>query len=72
MYCKGEFDYTIIENYYNYIIVDMDIEGSYIFHKWKKVWWFVINRWTKRVYGFISQQIAEIMPEAVSVQKVTL
>ena len=29
----------------------------------------VINRGTKRVYGFISQQIAEIIPEAVSVQQ---
>jgi len=25
----------------------------------------VINRGTKKVYGFISQQIAEIIPEAV-------
>ena len=31
-----------------------------------------INRGTKRVYGFISQQIAEIIPEAVSTQKGTL
>ena len=29
----------------------------------------VINRGTKRVYGFISQQTAEIIPEAVSTQK---
>ena len=28
-------------------------------------------RGTKRVYGFISQQIAEIIPEAVSTQKGT-
>ena len=32
----------------------------------------VINRGTKRVYGFISQQTAEIIPEAVSTQKGTL
>ena len=32
----------------------------------------VINRGTKRVYGFISQQIAEIIPEAVSTQRGTL
>ena len=32
----------------------------------------VRNRGTKRVYGFISQQIAEIIPEAVSTQKGTL
>jgi hypothetical protein len=32
----------------------------------------VINRGTRRVYGFISQQIAEIIPEAVSTQKGTL
>ena len=32
----------------------------------------VINRGTKRVYGFMSQQIAEIIPEAVSTQKGTL
>ena len=32
----------------------------------------VINRGTKRVYGFISQRIAEIIPEAVSTQKGTL
>jgi len=32
----------------------------------------VINRGTKRVYGFISQQIAEFTPEAVSTQKGTL
>jgi hypothetical protein len=32
----------------------------------------VINRGTKRVDGFISQQIAEIIPEAVSTQKRTL
>ena len=32
----------------------------------------VINRGTNRVYGFISQQIAEITPEAVSTQKGTL
>jgi|688.fasta_scaffold2810610_1 hypothetical protein len=32
----------------------------------------VINRGTKRVYGFISHQIAEIIPEAVSTQKGTL
>ena len=32
----------------------------------------VINRGTKRVCGFISQQIAEIIPEAVSTQKGTL
>jgi hypothetical protein len=28
----------------------------------------VKNRGSKRVYGFISQQIAEVIPEAVSVQ----
>ena len=32
----------------------------------------VINRGTNRVYGFISQQIAEPIPEAVSSQKGTL
>ena len=32
----------------------------------------VINRGTKRVYGYISQQVAEIIPEAVSTQKWTL
>ena len=32
----------------------------------------VINRGTKKVYGFISQQIAEIIPEAVLIQKGTL
>jgi hypothetical protein len=30
-----------------------------------------INRGKKRVYGFISQQIAEIIPDAVSTQKGT-
>jgi hypothetical protein len=30
------------------------------------------NRRTKRVYGFIAQQIAEVIPEAKSVQKNTL
>ena len=29
----------------------------------------VINRGTERVYGFLSQQIAEIIQEAVSTQK---
>jgi hypothetical protein len=32
----------------------------------------VIHRGTQRVYGFISQQIAAIIPEAVSTQKGTL
>jgi hypothetical protein len=32
----------------------------------------VINRGTKRFYGFTAQKIAEVTPEAASVQKWTL
>ncbi len=42
--------------------------------KWPKPYEYkdVKNRGSKRVYGFISQLIAEVIPEAVSVQKGTL
>jgi hypothetical protein len=49
---KGEFNYTIIEKYDNFIVVDKDIEGSDIFINGKIVEDFNVLDKNKCIYFY--------------------
>ena len=67
-------DVTDVRIRKNILDVNDDTALDKILNIQPKTYWCkdVIDRGTKRVYGFISQQIADIIPEAVSTQKGTL